>query len=81
MKKINAENYNSPDHSLLANSHSLDDFICMQPGRGPGVVLGLSPFVQRFYKPPHLQQQTSTASDTGTAAVNQVQAAAGAAAQ
>lgn len=47
----------------------------MQPGRGPGVVLGLSPFVQRFFKSPHFQQQTSTTSETA-AAVNQVQAVA-----
>lgn len=50
----------------------------MQPGRGPGVVLGLSPFVQKFYKPPHLlQQQASTASDAGgVTGESQVQAAA-----
>lgn len=51
----------------------------MQPGRGPGVVLGLSPFVQRFFKAPHLQQQSSTASESAAQAgtVNQVQAVAG----
>lgn len=66
---------------IPANTHSLDDFICMQPGRGPGVVLGLGPFVQKFFKPPHLQQQSSTVSESGatttTAAVNQVQATTG----
>lgn len=62
-------------HFIPANTHSLDDFICMQPGRGPGVVLGLSPFVQRFFTPPHLQQQSTTSSET--TALNQVQAVAG----
>lgn len=68
---------------LTANTHSLDDFICMQPGRGPGVVLGLSPFVQRFFKTAHIQQQisTTTASESSTTetttTVNQVQAVAG----
>lgn len=35
-----------------ANTHSLDDFICMKPGKGPGSVYDLLHFVQQFYKPP-----------------------------
>ncbi|KAG4078606.1 hypothetical protein HA402_011365 [Bradysia odoriphaga] len=38
-----------------ANSHSLDDFICMTPGKGPGTVYSLQQFVYVFYKLPQTQ--------------------------
>lgn len=39
----------------IANSHSLDDFICMTPGKGPGTVYSLQQFVYVFYKLPQTQ--------------------------
>uniref|UniRef100_A0A336MTL6 Protein N-terminal glutamine amidohydrolase n=1 Tax=Culicoides sonorensis TaxID=179676 RepID=A0A336MTL6_CULSO len=41
-----------PPIQTAASSHSLDDFICMKPGKGPGVVYDLLKFVQTFFKPP-----------------------------
>lgn len=38
--------------SITANTHSLDDFICMKSGKGPGTVYDLLHFVQVFYKTP-----------------------------
>ncbi len=38
-----------------ANSHSLDDFICMTPDKGPGTVYSLQQFVYVFYKLPQTQ--------------------------
>lgn len=43
-----------------ASTHSLDDFICMKPGRGPGAVYDLLHFVQQFYKPPDRNIGTKT---------------------
>lgn len=40
-----------------ANMHCLGDFICMSPGKGPGIVYSLSEFVQNFYKSPHVVAQ------------------------
>lgn len=43
---------------ILANSHTLDDFICMKTGKGPGIVYDLLHFVQAFYKvPDHTKTQ------------------------
>ncbi|XP_044746553.1 protein N-terminal glutamine amidohydrolase isoform X1 [Coccinella septempunctata] len=43
-----------PSYSPITNSnnpHNLEDFIQMDPAKGPGEVLSLTQFVQRFYKP------------------------------
>lgn len=37
---------------FLESAHNLDDFIQMDVNKGPGQVLNLTQFVQRFYKPP-----------------------------
>uniref|UniRef100_A0A1L8DA99 Protein N-terminal glutamine amidohydrolase n=1 Tax=Nyssomyia neivai TaxID=330878 RepID=A0A1L8DA99_9DIPT len=49
-----------PPIATNGTSHSLDDFICMTPGKGPGSVHSLSQFVHMFYKPPNLQQNSTT---------------------
>lgn len=41
--------------NTTANSHSLDDFICMTPEKGPGTVYSLQEFVYVFYKLPNTQ--------------------------
>ncbi|KAL1512509.1 hypothetical protein ABEB36_002091 [Hypothenemus hampei] len=43
-----------PNYPAIANSssiHNLEDYIQMDIGKGPGQVLNLTQFVQRFYKP------------------------------
>lgn len=37
------------------NTHNLDDFICTQSGKGPGIVYSLSQFVYTFFKLPNAQ--------------------------
>uniref|UniRef100_A0AAG5D561 Protein N-terminal glutamine amidohydrolase n=1 Tax=Anopheles atroparvus TaxID=41427 RepID=A0AAG5D561_ANOAO len=49
-----------PPIQTTGSSHSLDDFICMKPGRGPGAVYDLLHFVQQFYKPPDRNIGTKT---------------------
>lgn len=46
---------------ILANTHTLDDFICMTTEKGPGNVFSLSQFVQKFYKQPIIVSQEETA--------------------
>lgn len=38
-----------------SNNHNLDEFICMEEGKGPGNVYSLSEFVYKFYKLPLAQ--------------------------
>lgn len=45
---------------LTANSHSLDDFICMTPGKGPGTVYSLQQFVYVFFKLPNATPAVAT---------------------
>lgn len=45
---------------ILANTHTLDDFICMTTEKGPGNVFSLSQFVQKFYKQPIIVPQEET---------------------
>lgn len=41
-------------------THNLDDFICTQSGKGPGIVYSLSQFVYTFYKLPNAQLNNSS---------------------
>lgn len=45
---------------FIANSHSLDDFICMTPGKGPGTVYSLQQFVYVFFKLPNAASAAAT---------------------
>lgn len=51
----NTYQFSPPPKPLTANSHSLDDFICMTPDKGPGTVYSLQEFVYVFYKLPNTQ--------------------------
>lgn len=42
---------NYPAITSAAGTHNLEDYIQMDAAKGPGQVLNLSQFVQRFYKP------------------------------
>ncbi|XP_055312348.1 protein N-terminal glutamine amidohydrolase isoform X2 [Sitodiplosis mosellana] len=44
-----------PIQSSATNTHNLDDFICTQSGKGPGIVYSLSQFVYTFFKLPNAQ--------------------------
>lgn len=49
-------NYETHQRKYIAtNTHNLDDFICTQSGKGPGIVYSLSQFVYTFYKLPNAQ--------------------------
>ncbi|XP_025835216.1 protein N-terminal glutamine amidohydrolase [Agrilus planipennis] len=43
---------NYPPICSATSSHNMDEYIQMDPNKGPGQVLNLTQFVQRFYKTP-----------------------------